>query len=42
MFRYIYFMDVFVGYTVIVTIYMTYDRLIQVGFPGNDCNMHDM
>lgn len=30
-------MDVFVGYTVIA-----YDRLIQVGFPGNDCNMHDM
>lgn len=23
-------------------LYMTYDRLIQVGFPGNDCNMHDM
>lgn len=23
-------------------LYMTYDRRIQVGFPGNDCNMHDM
>lgn len=23
-------------------LYMTYDRLIQVGFPGSDCNMRDM